>query len=309
MGRLDGKVALITGVGPNSGGTTGVLMAKEGAKIVCNDIVPAIAEETAEIIHSKGGEAIHTAGDVSDEKHIKAMVKAGVDAFGHIDTLINLPAFHEFGSVLDFKLETWNREVAIVLTAPAMVMKEVANQMVAKGRRGSIINISSDAGVAGQPHRMGYSAVKAGLVNMTRAVAMELAHLGIRVNAICPSGMEHNLWRTQTMPVPQPRTRWDTTLQDTLDAIPIGRFMRSIDLAYLAVYLASDESEAITGVSFPLDGGATAAYNSWVPGRYTKVSVEEYIKTTALYQQYGETVQGPGVDLGRITFRDEQYRT
>ena len=300
MGRLDGKVVLITGVGPNSGGTTGVLMAKEGAKIVCNDIVPAIAEETAEVIRSKGGEAIHTVGDVADEKHVKAMVKAGVDAFGYIDTLINLPAFHEFGSILDFKLEIWNREVAIILTAPAMVMKEVANQMVAKGRRGSIINISSDAGVAGQPHRMGYSAVKAGLVNMTRAVAMELAHLGIRVNVICPVGMEHNLWRYQPWRNPQPRERFSLMTQDTLDAIPIGRLMRSTDLGHLAVFLASDESEAITGGTFPLDGGALSCLYQWMPGRYTKLTLDEYVKTTALYQRYGDTVMGPGVDTDRL---------
>ena len=302
MGRLDGKVVLITGTGPNNGGTMAVLMAREGAKIVCNDIDAKAAEETAEVVRSQGGEAIHMVGDVADEAHVKAMVKAGVDAFGYIDTLVDMPAPHQFGSVLDFKSEILNWEVSVVLVGHATVMREVANQMVAAGRSGSIINISSDAGLGGQPNRIGYSAVKAGLINMTKAVAMELAHLGIRVNVVCPAGMEHNLWRSRARLLPQPRTRWDTTLQDTLDAIPRGRYIRALDLAHLAVFLASDESEIITGVAIPLDGGATAAYNSWVPGRYTNVTLEEYIKTTALFQRYGETILGPGMEIDRIPF-------
>ena len=302
MGRLDGKVALITAAGPNNGGTMAVLMAKEGAKIVCNDIVAVAAEETEAAVRSQGGEAVHTVGDVADESHVKAMVKAGVDAFGYIDTLVNLPAPHQFGSVLDFKPEVLRQELGVVIIGHASVMKEVANQMVAANRTGSIINIASDAGYAGQPNRIGYSAVKAGLINMTRAAAMELAHLGIRVNVVCPAGMEHNLWRSRARLAPQPRTRWDTTTQDTLDAIPVGRYVRAVDLAHLVVFLAADESEIITGVEIPLDGGATAAYNSWVPGRYTNVTVEEYVKTTALFQRYGETLQGPGVEIDRVHF-------
>ena len=305
MGRLDGKVALITAAGPNNGGTMAVLMAREGAKIVCNDIDAAAAEETEAVVRSQGWEAVHTVGDVADESHVKTMVKAGVDAFGYIDTLINLPAPHQFGSVLDFKPELLSRELGVVLVGHAMVMKEVANQMVAANRTGSIINIASDAGYAGQPNRVGYSAVKAGLINMTRAAAMELAHLGIRVNVACPAGMEHNLWRSRARLTPPPRTRWVTTTQDTLDAIPMGRYIRSVDLANLVVFLASDESGIITGVEIPIDGGATAAYNSWVPGRFTGVTVEEYIKTTALLQWYGETIQGPGVDIESVNFTED----
>ena len=300
MGRLDGKVALISGTGPNNGGTMAVAMAKEGAKIICNDIVAKAAEETAAVVRSKGGEAIHTVGDASDEAHIKAMVKAGVDAFGYIDTLVNLAAPHSFGSVLDFKLEGWNRELEVVLTGSALLMQEVANRMVAEGRKGSIINLASVTAYQGQPGRIAYSAVKAGLMNMSRAAAAELAHLGIRVNVICPAGMEHNLWRYRPWETNPPRERFSLFTQDTLDAIPIGRLMRATDLANLVVFFASDESEAITGVEIPLDGGATSCLYQWKPGRYTKVTLDEYIRTSALYQRYGDTIMGPGVDTDRI---------
>ncbi len=300
MGRLDGKVALISGTGPNNGGTTAVMMAKEGAKVVCNDIVAATAEETAAVVRSKGGDAIHTVGDISDGEAIKAVVKAGVEAFGYIDTLVNLPAAHSRGGVLDFDLEEWNNELAVGLTGSALLMKEVATRLVAQGRRGSLINIASVTALQGQPGWMAYSTAKAGLANLTRSAAAELAHLGIRVNVICPVGMEHNLWRYQPWRNPQPRERFSLMTQDTLDAIPIGRLMRSTDLGHLAVFLASDESEAITGGTFPLDGGALSCLYQWMPGRYTKLTLDEYVKTKALYQRYGDTVMGPGVDTDQV---------
>jgi 3-oxoacyl-[acyl-carrier protein] reductase len=307
MGRLDGKVALITAGGPNNGGTMAVMMAQEGAKVVSNDIVPEIAEETARAVQAKGGEAVSTVCDVASEEQVKAMVRAGVEAFGYIDTLVNLAGRQHPSSVFDFKLEEWNRELATFLTGAALCMREVANVMVAQGRKGAFINICSIDGLQGHPTRLAYAAVKAGLMNMTRAAAAELAHVGIRVNAVNPGWMEHNLWRRRaTAQEPRPlRGRFDVTPQDGLDSIPLGRLIRSTDLAHLAVFLASDESEIITGADIALDGGATSAFHQWVPGRYRSLSVQEYIRTQALWQRYGETLQGPGVDVGRVVFMDE----
>lgn len=305
MGKLDDRVALITAVGPNNGGTIAAKMAEEGAKIVCNDIIPMRTEETVAHLRSKGWEAIGLTGDAADESHVKAMVKAGVDAYGHIDTLVNLAGRQHPGGVLDFNLDNWNREMATFLTGAAMCMKEVANLMVSQGRRGAIINIVSIDAYEGHATRLGYSTVKAGLLNMTRAAAADLAHLGIRVNSISPGWMEHNLWRRRPPQEPPPRDRFNVTSQDGLDSIPMGRFIRSSDLAPVAVFLASDDASIMTGVDIPVDGGATSSFHQWVPGRYTQVSVDEYIKTKALYQRYGETVEGPGVNTSRITWNDE----
>lgn len=297
MGRLDGKVALINSSGPNNGGTIAAMMAKEGARIICNDVSEPAARETAEFIKSKGGQAVFTVGDASDPAHVEYMVDLGRTEYGYVDTLVNLAGTTYWEKVVDFQLEHWNHEISSYLTSAALCMQAASVHLVKEGRPGSFINIGSDAAYTGQPMRLAYSAVKAGLLNMTRSAASELATHNIRVNAMCPTGMEQNLWgrREQVFPKTE-REQFQITRQMVLDAIPMARYPRSVDLGHLAVFLASDESGFITGVEIPVDGGATARYNLWLPGLDHKVTVENYFRTTALYQKYGETIHGPGLD-------------
>jgi len=297
MARLEGKVALINSSGPNNGGTIAAMMAKEGARVICNDVSESAARETADHIKKQGGEAVFTVGDAADPDHVKSMVDLGRKEFGYVDTLVNLAGTTYWEKVVDFDLDHWNNEIRTYLTSAAVCMQAVVVPLVEEGRTGSIINIGSDAAYKGQPMRFAYSAVKAGILNMTRSGASELAIKGIRVNAICPTGMEQNLWwrREQIFPKAE-RTQFQVTRQMVLDAIPMARYGRSSDLGHLAVFLASDESSFITGADIPVDGGATARYNLWLPGLDNKISVEEYFRTKALYQKYGETLYGPGLD-------------
>jgi len=302
MGRLDGKVALVTAGGPNNGGTIAHMMAKEGARLICNDIVPSAAEETAEYLRLKGYEAIHTTADVSKEDEVKAMVTAGLDHYGYIDVLVNLAGSTYWHTVLDFDLQNFNHEIGTHLTGAALTMREVANALVSQGRTGSFINIASNAAHEGQPKRLSYSAAKAGLINLSRAAAMDLAGHGIRVNVMSPAGMEHNLWISRGMTTPRPRQQFMYTMQDSLDAMPLPRWVRSTDLGWLAIYLASDESAIVTGTDIPVDGGSGARYKPWTPGNDRELTVDQYVASEALFQRYGDTVAGPGVNLDDIPF-------
>lgn len=290
MGRLDGRVALICGSSPNNGGTVAHFMAKEGAKIAANDIVPAVAEETAAFLKSRGYEAIAVAGDATKNDEAQSIVQRTVERFGYVDVLVNMAGKQYRWGVLDINIHDWNRVIGGFLTGGMLMTKYTARAMVEKGKAGSIIHIISDAGHQGEAGNSGYSAAKGGLLNFARAAAMDLAHYRIRVNTISPTYIEHNLWRFGVEAATSRfRTRYRTTAEDFLRGIPLGRFCRATDVAYAAVFLASEESSFLTGVDLPLDGGARAKYWPWVPGKYDRITVEEYVKTVKP-TRYGEPV-------------------
>ena len=286
MGRLDGKVALICGASPNNGGTIAHFMAKEGAKIVANDIVPQVAEETAEFLRSRGYEAIAVPGDASDMGEIQAIIQRTVDEFGYIDTVVNLAGRQFRWPVTEVNIYDWDRQIKGFLTGGMLTTKYAARAMIEQGRKGCILHIISSAGHYGEPGNSGYSATKAGLLNFARAAAVELAYAGIRVNTITPYFMEHNLFRFGGGSY---RLRHTATADDFLKSIPMGRFPRASDLAKAAVFLASDDAEFITGIDIPVDGGVRAKYPPWIPGEYTNASVEEYLKHVKP-ERYGEPV-------------------
>ncbi|MPZ15588.1 MAG: SDR family oxidoreductase [Chloroflexi bacterium] len=288
MGRLDGKVALICGTSPNNGGTIAHLMAKEGATIAANDIVPEVAEETARFLGSRGYQAVAVPGDASDPNEIESIVGRCVDRLGHLDTVVNLAGRQFRWPVTDVNIHDWNRQIQGFLTGGMLTTKHAARAMIEQGRRGCILHVISSAGHYGEPGNSGYSATKAGLLNFARAAAVELAHHGIRVNTITPYFMEHNLFRFGAGS--RFRLRNSSTPDDFLKSIPMGRFPRATDLAYAAIFLASDEAEFITGIDIPVDGGVRAKYPPWVPGEYTGASVDEYLKHNKP-QRYGEPVE------------------
>lgn len=288
MGRLTGKVALICGTSPNNGGTIAHFMAKEGAKIAANDIVPSVAEETAEFLRSRGYEAVAVPGDASDPDQVESIVQESVAQLGHLDTVVNLAGRQFRWPVTDINIHDWDRQIQGFLTGGMLTTKYAARAMIEQGRKGCIMHIISSAGHYGEPGNSGYSAVKAGLLNFSRAAAVELAHHGIRVNTITPYYMEHNLFRFGGGGN-NFRLRNTSTADDFLKSIPMGRFPRAADLAYAAIFLASDEAEFITGIDIPVDGGVRAKYPPWIPGEYTGASVEKYLKNNKP-QRYGEPV-------------------
>lgn len=298
--KLEGRVALISGASKNNGGTIAAFMAREGAKVACNDIIPEVAQRTADHIRAFGGEAIAVPGDVSSEDQVQAIVRTTVEAFGHVDTLVNLAGRQFRGDILSVDLDEWNQQLAGFLTGTMLMTREVARDMVARGRKGCLITVLSSAAHQGQPGAVAYCTVKSGLINFTRAAAMDLAHYGVRVNSISPTTMEHNLDRMveSRRSGAQPtglsgRTpdRATITSQDMLRGIPMGRFCRASDLAKAAVFLASDDAEFITGHDLRVDGGVTARYWPWIPGAHDDVTIDDYLENQYKPMAWGEETE------------------
>jgi len=288
MGRLDGKVALIFGCSPNNGGTIAHFMAREGARIVANDIVPEVAQETTAWLQGRGYDAVAAAGDATQKDEAEAVVNKGLEHFGHIDTVVNLAGRQFRWPVTEINPYDWNRQLESFITGGMLTTKYTARAMIQTGNKGCIVHIISSAGHYGEAGNSGYSAAKAGLMNFAKGAAMDLAHHGIRVNTITPYYMEHNLWRFGT---PSSfRSRYTATAEDFLRSIPMGRFPRASDLAYAAIFLASDEASFITGIDIPVDGGVRAKYPPWQPGHYTNATIEEYMSANPP-RRYGELVE------------------
>ncbi|MHB8576336.1 MAG: SDR family NAD(P)-dependent oxidoreductase, partial [Dehalococcoidia bacterium] len=188
--KLDGKVALVTGTSPNIGAGIAEALADEGAKLVCVDNQAENADQCAAAISQRGGQAIGITCDITDEEAVKHMVERAVREYGGIDVLVNNAGILGGVGVLDMPLERWSRQIAVNLTGTFLCTKHVAGAMVALRRRGSIIVIVSTAGHQGQANNIGYSTSKSGLLNFTRAAAMDLARHGIRVNSLTPTATD-----------------------------------------------------------------------------------------------------------------------
>lgn len=263
MGRLQGKTALVVGagsIGPGwgNGKATATLFAREGARVFCVDRNGDAAAETAGIIASEGGEAAAFTADVSRAADIEAMVAACLDAYGRIDVLDNNVGIAEVGGVVDCPEADWDRVFAINLKSCYLAMKHVIPVMERQGG-GSIINISSIASI----RHLGvtyvtYAATKAAMNQMTRTTAVEFAPKNVRVNAILPGLMktpmvEHSAGLAASYAQGDVEAMWRRR-----DAqVPMGHMGDAWDVAYAALFLASDESKYITGIELVVDGGIT----------------------------------------------------
>lgn len=263
--RLAGKVAIVTGTSPNIGGGIAEGLADEGARVVCADVVPDNAEQCADWIRRRGGEALGVVCDVTDERAVTALVARARDAYGGVDVLVNNAGILGGLSVLEMPLERWSRQLTVNLTGTFLCTKHVARLMVERGTRGSIIVIVSTAGHQGQAGNIGYCTSKSGLLNFTRAAAMDLARHGIRVNSLTPTatdveeGMDRAVAWGRARPEPRGR------LLDFARMVPAGRLPSPRHYAKAAAFLASEEAEMITGFDLRVDAGAIAKYWPWVP--------------------------------------------
>ena len=263
--KLAGKVAIVTGTSPNIGGGLAQGLADEGARVACVDVVADNAEQCAAWITKRGGEALGIVADTTDEAQVQAMVARVRDAYGGVDILVNNAGILGGESVVDMPLERWNRQIAVNLTGTVLCTKHVGRLMIEQGRRGSIIVIVSTAGHQGQVGNIGYCTSKSGLLNFTRAAAMDLAKHHIRVNSLTPTATDVEEGVERAVEWGRPRAERRGRLLDFAKMIPAGELPSPRHYARAAVFLASDDAEMITGFDLRVDAGAIAKYWPWIP--------------------------------------------
>ena len=264
MTRLAGKVVVVTGTSPNIGGGIAQGLADEGAKVVCVDLAEDTARQCADWIRRRGGDALGISCDVTDERQVEAMVARAREAYGGVDVLVNAGILGGV-SVLDMPLERWNRQIGVNLTGTFLCTKHVARLMVEQGRRGSIIVVVSTAGHQGQAGNIAYSTSKSGLLNFTRAAAMDLVKHGIRVNSLTPTATDTEEGVDRAVAWGRPRPDRGGRMLDFAKMVPMGKLPSPRHYARAVVFLATDDSEMITGVDLRVDAGAIAKYWPWIP--------------------------------------------
>lgn len=248
--RLVGKVAVISGGARGMGASEAQLFLDEGAKVVITDVLDEAGKQTAQRLSPDGSRCMFLHHDVTNEEDWASVVAETVSAFGQIDILINNAGIFERGSILDTPLKDFQRTIDINLTGVFLGMKAVAPHMVQR-KTGSIVNISSVAGLAGTPGFVAYGASKWAVRGMTKGVSKELAPFGVRVNSIHPGIIDTPMLQT-----------FDEAGEGVREAvrtrIPLGYEAEPIHVARLALYLASDDSAYSTGSEFIVDGGWSA---------------------------------------------------
>ena len=269
--KLEGKVALVTGTSPNIMGGIAEGLADEGADIICVDINETYAERCSESVMDKGRRSIAITCDVTDEFQVAAAVDQAQEAFGGVDILVNGATQFNTKGILEMSVKEWRRQTDILLTGAFLFTKLIAEQMIEWDRRGNMINIISTAGHQGEPGNIGYGTAKGGLLNFTRAVAMDLAKHGIRVNSLTPTATDRGeaLDRAKRWGVDWPGPRLGSRLpgwpQDPGAGLPLQKMPSPSHYGKAAAFLASDEAEMITGFDLRVDGGAIAKYWIWDP--------------------------------------------
>ncbi len=253
MGRLDGKVAVITGAGGGMGREAAILFTEEGAKVCAADVNFAAAEETVSLCAD--GSAFPVAVDVADEEQVAAMMRATSDRFGGIDVLYNNAGISpdDDASVLDTSVEAWERVQAVNTKGVFLCCKHGIPYLRERGG-GSVINVASFVAILGAAtSQISYTASKGAVLSMSRELAVQFAREGIRVNALCPGPVETplllNVLGSDPAALERRRVHW-----------PTGRLGKPREIVNGALFLASDDSSYVTGATFLVDGGLTAAY-------------------------------------------------
>jgi NAD(P)-dependent dehydrogenase (short-subunit alcohol dehydrogenase family) len=255
--RLRDKVALVFGagsVGPGwgNGKATAVAFADEGARVVAVDIDPGAVEETAAVIRERGHPCLALTADVTNSGEVEAAVAKALEAHGRIDVLHNNVGLSEAGGPVELAEETWQRVMDVNLKSLFLTCKRVLPVMERQGK-GAIINTSSLAGIRWTGYRyIAYNTAKAGVNQFTRALAVQYADRGIRVNAVLPGLMDTPLIYTR---IQGRHADVDAMRRERAAAVPMKRMGDAWDVARAAVFLASDDAGYITGVVLPVDGG------------------------------------------------------
>jgi NAD(P)-dependent dehydrogenase (short-subunit alcohol dehydrogenase family) len=276
---LDGKVALVTGAGPNIGSGIALMLSKYGARVACNDVRQEAADATRRRVERNGGTAMSVVGDVTNEADVKRYIQEVLDAYGKIDILVNNAGLLGGRPLLLESLDGFNRHVEVTAAGQFLNSKYVAISMIERGVKGCIWSVVSSTGFQGLPGVIAYSFHKSGLFNFVRAAAIELAPYGIRVNSITPAAPAPDnpefiaarqaamasrppgggLGRVDPSQLPEWWRNWGKT--NARNNVPMGESPTPTDIGHLVAWISSDYARLITGQDFTVDGGARA--KSW----------------------------------------------
>jgi 3-oxoacyl-[acyl-carrier protein] reductase len=249
-GKLEGKVALITGAGSGMGRAMAREFAAQGARVAAADIVEERAAETAAGIREQGWDAVSFAVDVADGSSVAAMVEAALVEFGRVDVLCsNAGVLDDYAPVLETEEADWDRVLSINLKGMYLTSRALLPQMLDNGG-GVIVNTASISGLVAGGGGAAYTASKHGVIGFTRQLAFDYGPRGVRANAICPgaveTGMTHDLFAAG-----------EAEVMDSVHSVPAGRYAQPEEIAKLALFLASGDSDFIHGAAYVVDGGWT----------------------------------------------------
>jgi 2-hydroxycyclohexanecarboxyl-CoA dehydrogenase len=244
MGKLDDKIAIVTGAGQGIGKAIAAKLAAEGATVVVTDINEATAKETADVL---GGTAVGMQTDVTSRESVDAMVAQVRDLFGRIDVLVNNAGWDKAEPFVDSEPATWDRVIGINLYGVLNTSKAVLPIMAEQGF-GSVVNLGSDAGRVGSSGEAVYSAAKGGVIAFTKATAREMARSQVNINCVCPGPTDTALFASMG---------GDRLREALAKAIPFRRLGQPEDLANVVAFFASDEAGFVTGQTVSVSGGLT----------------------------------------------------
>jgi 3-oxoacyl-[acyl-carrier protein] reductase len=248
MARFEGHVALITGGAAGMGRDTSLGYARDGGMVAVLDVRPDRSQQTCDLITAAGGMAAAFPADVTDPAQVEQAVAAVLARFGRIDFLLNNAGTTRPGNVVDVTLEDWDTVLDVNLKGPFLVSRAVLPGMLERGS-GSIVNIGSVSGMAGDRNAAAYNAAKAAVINLTRSMALDFGPRGVRTNCICPGAIGTPVIR---------RRLTDQAREAISRNTPLGRIGEGTEVANLSLWLASDEASYVNGAVIPVDGGLMA---------------------------------------------------
>jgi NAD(P)-dependent dehydrogenase (short-subunit alcohol dehydrogenase family) len=257
-GRLDGKVAIITGAASprGMGFASGRRFTAEGAAVVLTDLRGDEVEARANELRHEGRQAIGLQHDVTSKPTWEEVLARSIEAFGGVDILVNNAGTAIHGPIEDVGVETWNRQMAVNATSVFLGSQVVVGQLRSQGRGGSIVNMSSGAGIVGVPGGSAYCASKGAVRLFTKALALELGPENIRVNSVHPGLIKTDMLMSAMS------EHGDSEIMGDALKVPVplgGRMGAPEEVAEMVLFLATDEARYITGAEFIVDGGFTAA--------------------------------------------------
>jgi len=251
--RLRNKVAVITGAGSGIGRTTALLFSEEGAKVAIVEIDKERGQDTVDMIRGKGQEAFLVPTDITDPSQVKSMVRKVIEAYQKINILVNNAGLYVQGDVIRTNEEQWDKIMAVNLRAAFLCCKYCIPRMI-ESKGGVVINVSSEAGIVAIKNQVAYNTSKAGLISLTKSIALDFASQNIRANCVCPGTTETPLVASALAKQADP----ERARRDLEKVRPANRLGKPEEIAYGILYLASDESPYATGAVLSVDGGYTA---------------------------------------------------